>query len=108
MTEPDLSTQAKKDKYYKELLESDIRKARLLIESKKHLLRGEDEIINGLITARLLKHFTQADMAQKMGCDQAMLSRIENGRSSPSLHTIARMMEILDVGVAILNTDEMY
>ncbi len=43
--------------------------------------------------------WTQDDLAAEMGVDAAFISRIERGRKVPSLETILRLADALDVQV---------
>lgn len=51
---------------------------------------------------RLEQGLTQEQLAERLGCATTFISRIENGRRSPSLANIGRLAEILDVPVAAL------
>ena len=46
--------------------------------------------------ARKIKHMTQAQLAELMGVDQALVSRWESGKISPSKGNLAKLKEILE------------
>ena len=55
--------------------------------------RPEREYIKAIIAARVETNLTQKELAQKAGIRQSNISRIENGKSSP---TIATLLQIAD------------
>ena len=54
-------------------------------------LRPEYEAIRAVIRARLESRMTQKELAEKTGIRQSNISRIENGTSSPTVDTLARL-----------------
>lgn len=54
-------------------------------------MRPEYEAIRALIAARIESNMTQKELAEKTGIRQSNISRIENGSSSPTVDTLARM-----------------
>ena len=54
-------------------------------------LRPEYEAIRAIISARLESKMTQKELAEKTGIRQSNISRIENGTSSPTVDTLARL-----------------
>lgn len=53
--------------------------------------RPEYEAIRAVIAARTESHMTQKQLAEKTGIRQSNISRIENGSSSPTVETLARI-----------------
>ena len=53
--------------------------------------RPEYEAIRAVIAARLACNMTQKELAEKTGIRQSNISRIENGSSSPTIDTLARI-----------------
>ncbi|MCM3662613.1 helix-turn-helix domain-containing protein [Georgenia satyanarayanai] len=49
-----------------------------------------------LAKARKERHIKQAELADLTGIDQAEISRIENGRSNPTLATVSRLLTALE------------
>lgn len=54
-------------------------------------LQPEYEAIRAVIGARMESHMTQKQLAEKTGIRQSNISRIENGTSSPTVETLARI-----------------
>lgn len=54
-------------------------------------MRPEYEAIRAVIAARLERHMTQKELAEKTGIRQSNISRIESGASSPTVDTLARI-----------------
>lgn len=54
-------------------------------------IRPEYEAIRAVIAARLECNMTQKELAEKTGIRQSNISRIENGTSSPTVDTLARI-----------------
>jgi len=48
---------------------------------------------------RNLKRMRLADLAEKVGCSESMLSKIENGKANPSLNTLSKIATTLEVDV---------
>lgn len=55
----------------------------------------EDEFVlaAALIDARAAAHMTQEDVAKAMGTTQAVIARLESGRSMPSTRTLQRFAD---------------
>lgn len=64
-------------------------------------LQPEFAIVQAIIDARVKKKISQAELAKRMGTGQAVISRLENANSSPSLALIKRLAEALDLKVEI-------
>ncbi len=58
-------------------------------------------VIEELIKARRHRKMTQAQLAEKMGVTQGVVSRWESGKYSPKLETIAAAAQALDYRVDI-------
>lgn len=56
-------------------------------------MRPEYEVIHAMVAARIEAGMTQKELAEKTGIRQSNLSRIENGTSSPTVSTLARIAE---------------
>ena len=59
--------------------------------SEYEALRPEYEAIHAMIAARIENNMTQKQLAEKTGIRQSNISRIENGSSSPTVETLARI-----------------
>lgn len=56
-------------------------------------LEEEFALAEALIVARAEANMTQEDVAQKMGTTQAVIARLESGRSMPSTRTLTRFAD---------------
>ena len=56
-------------------------------------LEEEFALASALIKARAKADLTQAEVAQRMGTTQAVIARLESGRSMPSTRTLKRFAE---------------
>lgn len=52
--------------------------------------------------ARMTRHLTLREVAQKAECSESMVSKVENGRALPSLTTLHRICRVLDLTVGQL------
>ena len=48
---------------------------------------------------RLEKHVTQTEVANALGADRSFVSNIENGKTNPTLSTIASLAKTLQVSI---------
>ena len=53
--------------------------------------RPEREYIKAIIAARIETNLTQKELAQKTGIRQSNISRIETGKSSPTIATLQQI-----------------
>lgn len=67
----------------------------------------ERSIGGELRALRLLRGFSQKELAAEAGISAPQVSQIETGRYTPSLGTLARILEVLDAQLSIeLNEGE--
>ncbi len=59
------------------------------------------EIIEQLIDARSSIGITQKELAQKTGLTQALISRIESGKSHPTIETLKRIADGLGLRLVV-------
>ena len=57
--------------------------------------------VDKLAMARLKKRMTQQELAQKIGVNQPVISRMENRKTNPNLTTILKICDALDVTLMI-------
>lgn len=60
-------------------------------------LEEEYALRRGVITARLDKGLTQAELAELMGTTQSAVSRLESGEFNPRVETLSKLAAVLDV-----------
>lgn len=96
MSKPDINSFSTWEDLKKELLSNP--------EVKKEYDALEDEfiLIESLISARLAKKMTQADLAEKVGMKQAAIARLEGGESNPTYSTLSKIAKALDKKVALI------
>ena len=83
------------DKHKKELLKNpEFRRA--LIETEP-----EYQVARALILARIKNKMTQKELAQKMKTKQSVISRVENGKTTPSLSFLKRLAGVLNTNLTI-------
>ncbi|KKR25887.1 MAG: Helix-turn-helix domain protein [Microgenomates group bacterium GW2011_GWC1_39_7] len=63
--------------------------------------RLEYEIARALILARVKKHLTQAQLAKKLKTRQSVISRVESGKSTPSLSFLKRLASVLGASLSV-------
>jgi transcriptional regulator with XRE-family HTH domain len=64
-------------------------------------LETEYKLAANLIRLRLAKGLTQEDLARMLNTKQESIARLENGGSLPSLSTMKKLAEALDVDLEI-------
>jgi len=64
--------------------------------------RTEYRILGELIKLRKEKGISQAELAQKSGHKQQVISRIEKKENSPTLKTLCALADILDVDIQLV------
>ncbi len=63
--------------------------------------RLEYEIARALILARVKKRLTQAQLAKKLKTRQSVISRVESGKSTPSLSFLKRLANVLGTSLSV-------
>ena len=63
--------------------------------------KPELQIAQALVEARQKKHVTQQQLAERTGIAQADISRLENGNSNPTLRTLQRLADGLEMMVQV-------
>ena len=64
-------------------------------------LQTEYELIEKLIKARLEANLTQKELAQKCGMKQSNISRLESGKSNPTIRFLKKLANSLDCDLVI-------
>jgi len=63
--------------------------------------RLEYEIARALILARVKKRLTQAQLAKKLKTKQSVISRVESGKTTPSLSFLKRLASVLGTSLSV-------
>lgn len=61
------------------------------INSEYQKLAPEMALVKSMIAARLKQQLTQAQLADKIGTKQSVISRVESGRANPSLNFLKKV-----------------
>ena len=80
------------------------RRERLSFTAKAHMEIFEHpyDIAMQIVDLRERHGLTQAELAERCGMDQADISRIERGSTSPTARTLQRIAEALDADVRLV------
>ncbi len=57
------------------------------------------EVCKRIKSYRIAKNLTQVELSASIGIDDSSLRRIESGRTSPTLKTLYRIANALEIGV---------
>jgi len=52
--------------------------------------------------ARLVKQFRIRDVAERVGCSMSVISKVENGKATPSLTLLHRLVNVLGINIGAL------
>jgi DNA-binding XRE family transcriptional regulator len=95
-----------------ELFEIDARSIKALLDAPlaksiyKRGARSDLELGNRIKSARQKARLTQTELGEKIGIDQAILSKLERGRHQPRIDTLRRIADGLDLTVTELLVEE--
>lgn len=64
-------------------------------------LEAEFALVDEVISARLAKKMTQAELAKKAGMKQEAVARLEGGDSNPTFATLTKIAKALDKKVVL-------
>ena len=70
--------------------------------------RTEYNLLGELIKLRKEKGISQAELAEKIGNKQQVISRIENKENSPTLKTLCSILDALDYDIRFVPKDNVY
>ena len=71
------------------------------VKKEYDALEAEFALIDSLISARLSKKMTQAELAKQAGMKQAAVARLEGGDSNPTFATLTKIAKVLDKKVVL-------
>jgi ribosome-binding protein aMBF1 (putative translation factor) len=64
-------------------------------------LAPEFAVIQSIIRQRIKRGWSQADLAEAIGTRQPVISRLERGEGNPSLRTLKRIAEALELSLTV-------
>ena len=64
-------------------------------------LGPEYELIKAIIKQRIKRGWSQTDLAEAIGSRQPVISRLERGEGNPSLLTLRKIAEALDLSLKV-------
>ncbi len=64
-------------------------------------LGSEYELVRTIIRHRIQKGWSQAELAEAVGSRQPVISRLEQGEGNPSLRTLQRIADALDLSLCV-------
>ena len=70
--------------------------------------RTEYRLLGELIKLRRAKGLSQAELAQRTGYKQQVISRIEKKENSPTLKTLCNLADVLDVDIMLVPRESGY
>lgn len=71
------------------------------VKAEYEALGPEYEIVRAIIKERVKRGWSQTDLAEAIGSRQPVISRLERGGSNPSLQTLQRIAQALDLSLKI-------
>jgi DNA-binding XRE family transcriptional regulator len=95
MSKIDTSKFTKWPDFKKEILSNPV------VKKEYDALEAEFALIDSLISARIAKKMTQAELAEKAGMKQAAVARLEGGDSNPTFATLTKIAKVLDKKVVL-------
>lgn len=84
----------KQYKNFDEFFEESLKNPKLKAEYDR--LEPEFAAIMAILEARKKKGMTQAKLAKKMGTKQSVISRVESGRTNPTVGFLQKLADALD------------
>lgn len=71
------------------------------IKAEYEELGPEYEVVKTIIDHRLKRGWSQSQLAEAIGSRQPVISRLERGEGNPSLQTLKRIAEALDLSLKV-------
>ena len=69
--------------------------------NEREVTKPEKDIINAFVRARKAQNITQKELAERIGMNQADISKIENGLRNPSLNMLKKLAAGIDATLEI-------
>ena len=64
-------------------------------------IQPEMDIIRAMVDARISQNLTQKELAERVGMNQADISKLENGTRNPSIKLLQRLAEGMEMDLSI-------
>lgn len=71
------------------------------VKAEYKALAQEYELVKTIIRRRLKRGWSQTQLAEAVGSRQPVISRLERGEGNPSLQTLQRVAEALDLSLRV-------
>jgi len=71
------------------------------VKREYEALAPEFALVETIIRQRMKRGWSQADLASAIGTRQPVISRLERGEGNPSLKTLKRIAEALNLSLAV-------
>ena len=71
------------------------------VKSEYNVLGPEYALIKTIINHRLKRGWSQTELAEAIGSRQPVISRLERGAGNPSLQTLQRVAQALDLSLHV-------
>lgn len=72
-----------------------------IVKAEYEALGPEYEVISTIIKERIKRGWSQTDLAEAIGTRQPVISRLEQGGSNPSLHTLQKVAQALNLSLRV-------
>ncbi len=72
-----------------------------IVKAEYDALGPEYEVISTIIKERIRRGWSQTELAEAIGTRQPVISRLEQGGSNPSLQTLQKVAEALNLSLRV-------
>lgn len=72
---------------------------------EQKLSKKETQFIQNLIHERKKRRMTQEELAEMVGCNQAAIGRLEAIKVNPTLKTIIKLLDAMDLKLIIVDKE---
>ncbi len=71
------------------------------VKAEYQTLEPEYQVVRTIISERLKRGWSQTQLAEAIGSQQPVISRLERGEGNPSLQTLSRIAKALDLSLKV-------
>jgi len=72
-----------------------------VVKAEYDALSPEYEVVKTIISERIKRGWSQTKLAEAVGSRQPVISRLERGEGNPSLQTLRKIAEALDLSLQV-------